>query len=82
MTQSVVVQVGQCGNQIGARFWDLALQEHATVNKRGAGGRSGGGLLLLYSTSQYRISIMFGFLTPDSLPVSAACTRQGSTTCR
>uniref|UniRef100_A0A4W5N861 Tubulin epsilon 1 n=1 Tax=Hucho hucho TaxID=62062 RepID=A0A4W5N861_9TELE len=25
MTQSVVVQVGQCGNQVGCRFWDLAL---------------------------------------------------------
>lgn len=35
MTQSIVVQVGQCGNQIGCRFWDLALREHATVNKSG-----------------------------------------------
>ncbi|XP_047244225.1 tubulin epsilon chain isoform X2 [Girardinichthys multiradiatus] len=35
MTQSVVVQVGQCGNQVGCRFWDLALREHAHVNKRG-----------------------------------------------
>lgn len=35
MTQSVVVQVGQCGNQIGCRFWDLALREHAHVNKKG-----------------------------------------------
>nr|XP_043891255.1 tubulin epsilon chain isoform X2 [Solea senegalensis] len=35
MTQSVIVQVGQCGNQIGCRFWDLALREHAHVNKRG-----------------------------------------------
>ncbi|XP_062510465.1 tubulin epsilon chain-like isoform X2 [Corticium candelabrum] len=25
--------VGQCGNQIGSRFWDLALREHASVNK-------------------------------------------------
>lgn len=25
--------VGQCGNQIGYRFWDLALREHAAVNK-------------------------------------------------
>jgi len=23
------IQVGQCGNQIGMRFWDLALREHA-----------------------------------------------------
>ncbi|AWP19561.1 putative tubulin epsilon chain isoform 3 [Scophthalmus maximus] len=35
MTQSVVVQVGQCGNQVGCRFWDLALREHAHVNKTG-----------------------------------------------
>ncbi|XP_061316083.1 tubulin epsilon chain isoform X4 [Pezoporus flaviventris] len=35
MTQSVVVQVGQCGNQVGCRFWDLALREHANVNKKG-----------------------------------------------
>ncbi|XP_005103226.1 tubulin epsilon chain [Aplysia californica] len=35
MTQSVIVQVGQCGNQIGCRFWDLALREHASVNKNG-----------------------------------------------
>ena len=25
--------VGQCGNQVGYRFWDLALREHASVNK-------------------------------------------------
>lgn len=25
----ITIQVGQCGNQIGSRFWDLALQEHA-----------------------------------------------------
>lgn len=35
MTQSIVVQVGQCGNQIGCRFWDLALREHAAVNVGG-----------------------------------------------
>ncbi len=25
----VTIQVGQCGNQIGLRFWELALREHA-----------------------------------------------------
>uniref|UniRef100_A0A3B3Q4I1 Tubulin epsilon 1 n=1 Tax=Paramormyrops kingsleyae TaxID=1676925 RepID=A0A3B3Q4I1_9TELE len=35
MTQSIIVQVGQCGNQVGCRFWDLALREHAHVNKKG-----------------------------------------------
>jgi len=29
----ITIQVGQCGNQIGLRFWDLALQEHAKYNK-------------------------------------------------
>jgi len=27
------ITVGQCGNQIGCRFWDIALREHANVNK-------------------------------------------------
>ena len=31
----VTVQVGQCGNQIGTRFWDLALREHAAHNSGG-----------------------------------------------
>ncbi|XP_064394668.1 tubulin epsilon chain-like [Halichondria panicea] len=35
MTQSILIQVGQCGNQIGCRFWDLALREHAQYNKAG-----------------------------------------------
>ena len=30
----ITIQVGQCGNQIGARFWDLLLQEHAITNKK------------------------------------------------
>ena len=25
----ITLQVGQCGNQIGSRFWDLTLKEHA-----------------------------------------------------
>lgn len=35
MTQSIIVQIGQCGNQVGFRFWDLALREysHAKANK-------------------------------------------------
>jgi tubulin epsilon len=35
MTQNITIQIGQCGNQIGCRFWDLALREHASVNKKG-----------------------------------------------
>jgi len=33
MTQNIVIQIGQCGNQIGYRFWDAALSEHASTNK-------------------------------------------------
>jgi len=28
----LTIQVGQCGNQIGMRFWDLALKEHASCS--------------------------------------------------
>eukprot|EP01105_Mastigella_eilhardi_P027076 TRINITY_DN816_c0_g1_i6.p1 TRINITY_DN816_c0_g1~~TRINITY_DN816_c0_g1_i6.p1 ORF type:complete len:450 (+),score=118.80 TRINITY_DN816_c0_g1_i6:28-1350(+) len=28
----ITLQVGQCGNQIGCKFWDLALHEHAANN--------------------------------------------------
>ncbi len=28
MRESIVIQVGQCGNQIGRDFWSLLLQEH------------------------------------------------------
>jgi tubulin epsilon len=31
----VTVTVGQCGNQIGAKFWDMALREHAEHNQLG-----------------------------------------------
>lgn len=30
----ITIQVGQCGNQVGCRFWDLLLREHANVNPR------------------------------------------------
>ena len=30
----ITVQVGQCGNQIGCRFWELALKEHAAYNTK------------------------------------------------
>lgn len=29
----ITIQVGQCGNQIGYRFWDLAFREHSHNNK-------------------------------------------------
>jgi tubulin epsilon len=31
----ITIQVGQCGNQIGLRFWDLLLQEHSKYNSKG-----------------------------------------------
>lgn len=31
----VTIQVGQCGNQVAAQFWELALREHAIYNKSG-----------------------------------------------
>jgi len=29
----ITIQVGQCGLQLGTRFWDLALKEHAAYSK-------------------------------------------------
>lgn len=34
MTSSIVVQVGQCGNQIGRQFWERALAEHSAEQQR------------------------------------------------
>ncbi|CAF0736715.1 unnamed protein product, partial [Didymodactylos carnosus] len=34
MAQNIIIQVGQCGNQIGSRFWDLALREHSSTMKK------------------------------------------------
>ncbi|KAJ3213219.1 Katanin p60 ATPase-containing subunit A1 [Dinochytrium kinnereticum] len=34
MSQNIVVQVGQCGNQVGGRFWDLIFQEHSFYNRK------------------------------------------------
>ena len=31
----VTIQVGQCGNQISWRFWDLVLREHVQQNRLG-----------------------------------------------
>ena len=31
----VTIQVGQCGNQVGWRFWDLVLREHVQQNRAG-----------------------------------------------
>eukprot|EP00466_Bigelowiella_natans_P016589 jgi/Bigna1/37395/e_gw1.19.48.1 len=30
----ITIQIGQCGIQLGSRFWDLALKEHAVYTKR------------------------------------------------
>ena len=31
----ITIQVGQCGNQVGCKFWEMALKEHATANPKG-----------------------------------------------
>jgi tubulin epsilon len=28
MKETITIQIGQCGNQIGRNFWNLMLQEH------------------------------------------------------
>ncbi|KAL4496011.1 hypothetical protein ABPG72_015433 [Tetrahymena utriculariae] len=33
MRELITIQVGQCGNQIGAKFWELAIKEHSKYNK-------------------------------------------------
>eukprot|EP00762_Andalucia_godoyi_P004150 ANDGO_06301.mRNA.1 Tubulin beta-2 chain len=30
----ITIQIGQCGNQIGCRFWDTALKEHTVYSKK------------------------------------------------
>ena len=35
MREVITLQVGQCGNQIGRRFWELALKEHASQSRDG-----------------------------------------------
>lgn len=34
MSEIITIQVGQCGNQIGWKFWENALIEHVTYNKK------------------------------------------------
>lgn len=31
----ITVQVGQCGNQVGLKFWELAFNEHRENCKNG-----------------------------------------------
>lgn len=30
----ITLQIGQCGNQIGTKFWESALKEHAKINNQ------------------------------------------------
>jgi len=32
MPEQILLQIGQAGNQIGAKFWECALKEHAALN--------------------------------------------------
>lgn len=56
----ITVQVGQCGNQIGCKFWELALKEHAAYNPGG-----------LYddSISSFFKNVDSRFQPPINLPV-------------
>ncbi len=40
MTQNIVIQIGQAGNQIGARFWEDALLEHTALPRTHRGSSS------------------------------------------
>ncbi|KAI8609279.1 tubulin epsilon chain [Chytriomyces sp. MP71] len=51
MPECIVVPVGQCGNQIAARFWDLALQEHVHASAKGDPTRSDIALETFFSRS-------------------------------
>lgn len=31
----ITIQVGQCGNQVAYKFWELLLEEHSKNNKTG-----------------------------------------------
>uniref|UniRef100_A0A8V0YKY5 Tubulin epsilon 1 n=1 Tax=Gallus gallus TaxID=9031 RepID=A0A8V0YKY5_CHICK len=71
MTQSVVVQVGQCGNQVGCRFWDLALREHAAVNKKGIYDEALSSFFRNVDTRKSS-NILF-FFNPEDLVVNKVC---------
>ena len=55
----IVIQVGQCGNQIGLNFWELALKEFAAYNKGKIYNESLSSLFMnydnKYSTQQIRL---------------------------
>ena len=47
MREIVHIQAGQCGNQIGAKFWETICDEHGLgptgERREGEGGGGGGG---------------------------------------
>eukprot|EP00055_Hartaetosiga_balthica_P004875 m.13459 g.13459 ORF g.13459 m.13459 type:complete len:472 (+) comp4158_c0_seq1:88-1503(+) len=40
MTQSIIVSIGQCGNQIASQFWERALREHDEYIKNSSSSNS------------------------------------------
>lgn len=56
----ITIQVGQCGNQIGCRFWDMALREHAAHNPKGRYDEA---------LSSFFRNVDSRFEPPQSLPV-------------
>ena len=37
MREIVSIQAGQCGNQIGSKFWEVVSDEHGVDLRKGAG---------------------------------------------
>ncbi|KAI5070460.1 hypothetical protein GOP47_0014803 [Adiantum capillus-veneris] len=56
----ITIQCGQCGNQVGCKFWELALQEHAAFNPSG---------LFYYSMSSFFRNMDTRFEPPIELPI-------------
>lgn len=66
----ITLQVGQCGNQIGRRFWGMALAEHGGGD--GGGGDDGSALATGAAAQAYDDSMSsFFHLCPDGRSVKA-----------
>jgi hypothetical protein len=77
----ITVQVGQCGNQIGCRFWEMALREHAAYNPRGVYDAALSRWQLLYRPGflccQRRMAGALSRMMPPAL-ASARCFRRSA----
>eukprot|EP00250_Pteridium_aquilinum_P032549 c46055_g1_i1 orf=31-285(+) len=62
----ITIQCGQCGNQVGCRFWELALQEHAAFNPSGS---------FHYSMSSFFRNMDTRYQPPIEIPVGNGTSR-------